>query len=120
MSETNGYMSPAELFTPQKRVFADVDIEGLGRFRLRDLTAEEAAGYAADRFNKQGELRRAGLISANARIIIICCVDGEGNLLFGRDDVAKLQTLPAGKVAALAEACLLHSGLGEEEDAAKN
>lgn len=120
MSETNGYAKPAELFVPQKRNYADVAIEGFGKFRLRDLTAEEAAAYSADRITKQGEIRRGGLITANARIIVLCCVDAEGNLIFSRDDIPRLQELNAGKVAALAEACLQHSGLGEEEEAAKN
>ena len=109
MSETNGYANPAELFTPQKRNYADIDIDGLGKFRLRDLNAEEAAGYAADRFTKQGELRRAGLITANARIIVLCCVDNEGNLLFNRDDVPRLQELPAGRVAVTVSAVVRFS-----------
>ena len=120
MSESNGYALPADLFTPQKRTFADVTIDGLGKFRLRDLNAEEAAGYAADRFTKQGEIRRSGLVTANARVIVLCCVDADGNQIFNADDVRRIQELPAGKVAALAEQCMKHSGLGEEEEAAKN
>lgn len=117
---TNGYIQPEELFTVPKRQFADVEIKDLGRFRLRTLNAKEAAEYAAERYNKRGEINRYSIVSANARVIQLCCVDSEGNQIFSKADIEKIQELPAGKVAALAEACLDHSGLNEEEDAAKN
>ena len=118
--ETNGYMSAADLFKPMKRNFKDVCIEGFGKFRLRDLNAAEAAEFGAERFTKTGDVNRSSMITANARIIVLCCVDEEGNPVFSRDDVHRIQELPAGKVAQLAEACLDHVGLTDNEDTAKN
>ncbi len=118
--ESNGYINPAELFKPIARDYVDVEIEELGKFRIRTITAGEAAEYAADRLTKNGELRRSGIVSSNARIIVLCCVNENGDRIFSRDDVHKLQELPAGPVAKLAIACLEHCNLNDDEDEIKN
>lgn len=121
MSESNDYATAESLFgSPNKRTFTDVEIDGLGKFRLRDLDAREAAEYESEKFNKRGELSRNALITANARIITMCCVDVDGNPIFSREDVYKIQLLPAGQVADLAQACIAHSKMDDGEEAAKN
>lgn len=117
MSESNGYAKPEELFVPFKREFAEVTVDGLGKFRMQTVNAEEAARFAAEKFNKLGELSRNALVTNNARAIQMICVDGDGNKIFSKDDIAKIQELPAGPVMELAQACLKHSGLADEDEA---
>lgn len=117
MSEANGYAKPDELFRPIAREFFDVEVESLGKFRMRTLTAKEAAEFSAAKFDKLGQLSRNGLIKSNALAIQMVCVDGEGNQVFSRGDVEKIQELPAGPVSELAQACMKHSGLADEDEA---
>ena len=121
MSE-NGYAKPEALFTADrfKREFGEVEVVGLGRFRMRTLNGEEAARFSAGKISKQGELSRIGLITTNARAVQMVCVDAEGNLLFSEADVPKINQLPAGPLAEFAEACMQFSGLAEGDDDSKN
>ena len=118
--ESNGYVKPDELFKPMVRRFEDVTITGLGKFRLRTLTAGEAAQYAAKRISRDGGMSHQGMLTSNARIIVLCCVDHEGNQIFSDDDILRIQQLPAGQVATLAAECLQHCGMADAEEEAKN
>lgn len=119
--ESKGYTTAQELFcAARRRSYTDVEIPGFGRFRLRTINAEEAAQLEAEQISPVGKLSRRGLITRNARIIQLHCVDANGELLFTRDDIVKIQQLPAGEVAELSQACRDHSGLDDAEDAEKN
>lgn len=121
MSETNGYATPDLLFgSPVKRRFADVQVEGLGKFRIRSLTDLEKSSYDAAAINKDGKFNRMAAVSANARICVLCCVDGEGNPIFCDEHIGKLQELDAGALGELADECRRHCGFVEIDEAAKN
>lgn len=121
MSESNGYATPEALFgAPCKRRFADVEIEGLGKFRIRSLSDKDKSTYDAAAINKEGKFNRNAAISANARLVQLCCVDADGNQMFSVNQVPQLQELDAGALGELADACREHCGFTEAEDAAKN
>ena len=121
MSEGNGFATREMLFgSPPVRRYCEVAIDGLGKFRIRSLNDKEKSGYNAEAINKDGKFNRHAAISANARLVALCCVDGDGNRVFTADDVPKLQELDSGLVEELAEACRKHCGFGETEDAVKN
>ena len=114
MTATNGYMTAAETFAPRKRKFVDHDVNGFGRFRLRQLSASEVV-HLEDATGSEESKR-----SALARLIVAHCVDSEGNVIFSETDMPRIMDLPASVVLDLATACNQLSATSIEDDAAKN
>lgn len=115
MSETNGYATPELLFNqPVKRRFKDVEIHG-HKFRLKSLNSTEAAKFARESESRNGSM------SVNSRLIVLMCVDVDGNAMFTTEHIRQWQEQDARFVAALARECIEHAGLTEfDEEAAKN
>lgn len=119
MSETNGYATREQLFKPLNRRYKDVEV-ALGKFRLRSLNAAEYGEFEAEKINSQGKLSRNALITNGARLIQLCCVNAENELIFGRSDVGQLQDLEAADITELATECEKHCGVNSLEPAEKN
>ena len=115
MSESNGYATPDQLFgQPVKRRFIDVEING-HKFRLKSLNSTEAAKFARESESRNGSL------SVNSRLIVLMCVDANGDAMFTSEHIKQWQQQDARFVASLARACIEHAGLTEfDEEAAKN
>lgn len=119
-AESNGFCKPEDLFKPLKRRYTEVQVDGLGKFRLRSLTAGEFQAWAVGKNTSSGGYSRMGAINANVKLIIMCCVDADGDLIFTKEHIQQLQELPVGPVAELFTACLEHCGLADDEGDAKN
>lgn len=120
MSESNGYATRESLFAvPPARRFKDVECS-LGKFRLRSLNDLEFCTYRSASVGKNGKVDTLATVTANARLVVLCCVDADGNCLFTSSDVPALQMLDAGQLAELADACVDHCALEQAEDDVKN
>jgi hypothetical protein len=117
MSEGNGYATAAALFgRPSERRFKDVEVDG-HKFRLRSLLASESNPWAVQSQTSKG------MVTAGARLIVLCCVNADGQCIFSKLDVVKLLDMDAAFVAKLAKECQAHSGIQDDvelEDAEKN
>ena len=112
MSETNGYVKRDALFAVADRRYTDVEIDGLGKFKIQTLNDLEKSEYDAQAINKRGAFNRRAAVSANARLIVLCSVEPQ----FSADDVRRIQSLDAGAVEKLATACRVHCGFAEEPE----
>lgn len=117
MSESNVYATPDTLFAsgPQRR-FKDIEVDG-HKFRLRSLLASESNPWAVKSQTSKG------MVTAGARLIVLCCVNGNGERLFSDLDVVKLLDMDAAFIAKLAKECQTHAGIQDDvelEDAEKN
>ena len=112
---SNGYVTADKLFSqPAKRRFTEVEV-GEHKFRLQSWTSKEAQRFVSQNAKNPR--------TVNERLIVMVCVDGEGNPVFGSDDIERLQNMDAAFVAQLAKCCLEHVGLDsieDDEDAEKN
>ena len=114
MTTSNGYVTREKLFAnPVKRRFADEVIDGLGKFRLRSLSAGEIIKYGNESEDKANE-GKEGLL-----LIIYSAVDGDGNQLFTKEDLDWLLEQDAKLIKQLAEACVTHCNI-YSNDAKKN
>jgi hypothetical protein len=117
MSENNGYTTAEQLFgkRPERR-YKDVEVDG-HKFRLRSLLASESNPWAVKSQTNNG------MVTAGARLIVLCCVNASNDCIFDSKDVAKLLDMDAAFVAKLAKECQAHSGIQDDvelEDAEKN
>jgi len=108
MSETNGYITKDMLLGPERVRYADEDIEGVGHIRIRSLNDREYMKLQSAVMKPDGSIDRTKARTANARWIIACVVDAEGNRLFADGDTQAIQDLDAFKTQRMAEACRLH------------
>ena len=116
MTTSNGYVSRDKLFSkPVKRRYADAQIEGFGLVRMRSLTARDKSRFDAAALDSKGRVNTKSLLTANARLIVICLVDSEGNPIFSDNDVDKLLDMDSGVIEKLSEACGVHCGITGEE-----
>ena len=122
MTMTNKYATRDQVFaSPVNRRFAIEDADGFGKVRIRSLTAREKTRYDAAAVNSKGGMSTKGLLTANARLIVLCIVDGDGNQLFTDADIDKLLDKDAGEIERLATTCGKHCGIIEDdEDTVKN
>ena len=116
MSE-NGYVSRKDLFAePPKRRYVDATVTGIGKVRLRSLTAADKAKYDSAALDSKGRVNTKALLTANSRLIILCVADTEGNPLFADGDIDRLQSMDSGVIERLAEECGRHCGITEEPE----
>lgn len=120
MSEGNGYATKADLFGGAfVRRFTDhvQAFNGAERkFRLQTLNDAEKGHFDADAVNGKGKFKRESIATANARIVALCCVDGEGNRIFSNADVATIQAYDSAEVEELSAACRVHCGWEDEPE----
>lgn len=117
MSE-NGYIKKEDVFNSLgvARRYADVYVQGF-KFRIRSLNDREASHYDSMKVTRNGTLNRSVTETQNARIIALCCVNGDGELLFNQfDDVERLRDLDSSVITELAEHCLKHCRMDEEPE----
>lgn len=120
MSESNGYAKKEDLFaSPFRRDYADHEQTFNGavrKFRIQTLNDAEKGEHDGEAVNSKGRFRRESVATANARLIALCCVDGDGQRIFSRSDVATLQQYDSAEVEQLAAACRRHCGWEEEPE----
>jgi len=117
MSEGNGYATADQLFgSAFKRRYADHVQMFNGssyKFRLQNLHDGEKGEFDADALNNKGRFKRSSVSTANARIVVMGCVDGDGQRIFSNADVSRIQGYDSAEVEKLAAAIRLHCGWEE-------
>jgi hypothetical protein len=120
MSEGNGYATKDDLFADVwQRSYVDHEqiFNGVKRrFRLQNLHDGEKGQFDSDAVNGKGKFKRQSIATANARIIQLCWVNGDGQRQLSNADVSRLQQYDSAEVEELASACRLHCGWVEEPE----
>lgn len=104
-----------ELLAANKRRFKEVELPGGLTVRIRSLSERERAAFDTSVLAKKGGLDRDKLNDARQRLIVLCAVDGNGNLLFSEADLPAIQDLDAAVTQALYDACVAWNGMNDED-----
>lgn len=99
-----------------------IQVEPYGDFRIRSLTERDRTKFEEGLLNKRGAVNEDHLLSSRRRLIGMCLVDQDGNLLLAEADIDKLAELDGKLTGALYDACLEHCGFSDEDiqEAVKN
>jgi len=117
MAETT-LASEGQLFGARpKRRYKELTLPISGhRVRIQSLTERELAAYQIETMKRRGEgANLARLADSNARLIVLCLVDGAGNRILNQSHIAKLAEWDAADTAFLSDECAKHCGLNREE-----
>lgn len=99
-----------------------VEVPGLGTLTVRELTQDEYADWVADWYEQEnGELKFNNRMYC-ASLVQRCTLNGDGELMFTRDDVPRLVKMPARITRPLIQAAerLNKIGATAMRDAKKN
>lgn len=120
MSASNGYATRDQFFALPARRFKDITICGM-KFRIRSLLEGEWAAHQLGNLDLvNGGNNMDGLKSSDARLIVACVVNGDGDLVFTDTDVPRLAYADAGLTEPLVRAIRLHCRVVDVEEAKKN
>jgi hypothetical protein len=102
----------------KKRRFSTVHVPILGDVRLRSLTQSEMRALRATVTNDAGDFDKSRAAQLEARVVVACVVDAEGNQEFTEDDVqlGTFADLDGGAWTVLVAACKEHTGFGADAD----
>ncbi len=122
MSEGNGFITRDALLGVAKRRYATVEVDGLGKVRIRSLTELERSRIEASLRDKKGNLSGNRMIDLKCRMIVETLVDGDGNLLFTNADIERIRQQDSKVTNTLTDAIQAHVGFTDEdmEDLEKN
>jgi len=125
MSENNGLATVEQLMAAiGKRRFKELTLPTSGlRVRIRSLTERELSQYQSATIASGGTgLKRSRLEDATRRLIVLCSVDRDGNLLLKDVDLPRLADWDAADTSFLYEECAKHCGINRSdiEDLVKN
>lgn len=112
-----------QFLLPAKRRFKDLTLPVSGHsMRIRNLMESEKEAYEAELLNPKGGVKFDKLKSGRRRLVQLCLVDQEANLLLEPKDVDKLSQLDGADMAFLQEECMVHCGFkdGDLEGLVKN
>lgn len=119
----NEYISREAFLQPARRRFKDVTLPvSEHRVRIRSLMEGEKEAYEAETLNKKGGLRQDRILDARRRLVVLCLVDGNGDLLLTSGDSEALKQLDGADMACLQDECSVHCGFkeGDIEGLVKN
>lgn len=110
MSELNGYVTRDCLLNAdtQRKRYTDAEIDGLGKVRIRSLDDREYMRLQSAVMKPDGTIDKVAAQTSNARWIVACVVDGEGNPIFTEGDVREIRERDAALTQRLADACKAH------------
>lgn len=94
----NGYANRDQFFglcKGERRYVETEPIPGLGRVRLRSLTAGERLACEAVKYTEMGRLDLTRLDEYWARVIVATVVDADGDQQFCEDDIPRLRQMDA-------------------------
>jgi hypothetical protein len=118
VSETNGQIANRESFfsgAACQRRYTTVNVPILGAVRIQSLTELERSTYEASRLDDSGQWDRESGAAAKVKLIVLCCVDSEGNRLFIESDEPKLQQIDSLVSDRLFDRCMSHCGFTDED-----
>lgn len=119
MTASNGFMGRDAFVAASKRRFRDVPL-GDGKCRIRSLTAGEWADLDLKSLDKKGAFSVANYKYSDARLIVSCVVDGDGNPVFRDSDLDMIMGLDTSLVNPLVREIKSHCRILGVEDSEKN
>ncbi len=123
MSSSNGYASRETFLKPATRRFRDVELPVSGlKVRIRSLMELEKEKYESETMSRRGTIRQDMLKNARRRLVVMCLVDGNGDVLLQPDDVEALGHLDGVDIGILQDECMVFCGFreGDIEGLVKN
>lgn len=112
---TNGYTGRDAFLGARKRRYRDVELFDGSRFRIQSITERERSEWESHVKVKRGQITRESLVMLRARLICLCVVDNDGELLFRPDDAAQMLSIDSAVTNALFEACQGHCGISDAD-----
>lgn len=113
----------SKFLAPKSRRFQDVTLPVSGdNVRIRSLKEGEKEAYEAELLTSTGKVKFDKLKSARRRLIQLCLVDENGDLLLQPSDIEQLSELDGADLGYLQDICMVHCGFkeGDIEGLVKN
>lgn len=105
-----------EILTADDLKTQDVSVpEWGGEVRIKTLTGAERDQYEADSVRTNKGKREVNMSNMRARLIAMCAVDEQGQLLFTRADVMKLGQKSAAALERVFDAAATMNGMSDED-----
>lgn len=109
-------LSRTQIFDAEDRTYDVVDCpEWGGEVRLRSITGRQRDEFEAGLVQQRGNDRKLNMSNARAKLIVLCAVDENGQLLFTADDIRRLGSKNAKPLDRLFDACQALAGLTEDD-----
>jgi hypothetical protein len=101
------------LLALSKRRYLDLDIPGLGPWRLQNLQERERMVYenAVIKYDRKGTLDNDALQRGKRLLVQMTSVDNEGNLLFDSSDVDAMAGIDSAVINVICDAARQHVGM---------
>lgn len=121
MSEGNGFITREAILQPKPRRFAEREIPGWGKFRIRSVTELERSTLEVSCKDREGNLSAHRTLDLKCKMIVLAAVDANDNQLLIDGDIGKLRQQDASLTGQLADFITEHWRLGADlEDLKKN
>lgn len=113
-------LSKTAIFAAQDLRTVDVSVpEWGGEVRVKTLTGSERDQFEADSVKvstgRKGQTQQTVSANIRARLVAMCAVDEQGQLLFDRADVMKLGQKSAAALERVFDACARLNGMSDED-----
>jgi len=111
-----GLLSKEQIWAAHDLRTVDVSVpEWGGEVRVKTLTGAERDQYEAESVKTNRGRREVNMSNMRARLIALCAVDEQGQLLFTRADVMKLGQKSAAALERVFEAAAKLNGMTDED-----
>ena len=109
------FITREQLCNTNKRRYLDVDLTDGKTCRIRSLMEDEKAGFETSLLNKNGNTVKARLRESRRRMICLCMVDENNDVLFRVDEFEALSKVDGLVLQTIYNACMKHCGFSEED-----
>jgi hypothetical protein len=123
MTTSNGYASRDAFLAPAKRRFKDIVLPvSKLKLRIRSLFEGEKEAFEASLMTAKGDVSKNTLIGARRRLVVLCLVDGNGDLILSDADIESMKQLDGADLAHMQDECQTFCGFkeGDIEGLVKN
>lgn len=111
-----GLLTKEQIWAAHDLRTVDVSVpEWGGEVRVKTLTGSERDQYEAESVKTNKGRREVNMSNMRARLIAMCAVDDQGQLLFTRADVMKLGQKSAAALERVFEAAAKLNGMTDED-----
>jgi hypothetical protein len=111
-----GFLTKAAILEADDRKYDTVECpEWGGDVRLRSITGLQRDRYEQSIIEQRGNDRRVNLANARAKLIILCAVDEDGQLLFTSEDLSALGRKNAAPLDRIFDVCKQLAGMSDND-----
>ena len=114
-------MLKTKLLTPVAVPMESVEVPALGEtVYVKGMTVRQRNAFDNSLLDSKGNRDKKKAAQWRERIVVACCCDADGNLLFTEDDITALSEQRADVLEPIVDAAQKLVGGKVDEDAAKN